>query len=70
MFKRTGSPAKINEVISFDLKTATEVLCPKCSAYCGFRSGSLSKRPGKGPEIVVGNKSFSCGKCGENFNHV
>lgn len=67
MFKRIGAPAKINEVISFDLKSVTEVLCPKCSLYCGFKSGSLSKKPGKGPEIVVGIKSYSC-RCGETFN--
>ena len=70
MFKRTGSPSKISEVISFDLRHATEVLCPKCQTYCGFRSGSLTKKPGKGPEIVVGEKSFICPKCGESFTHV
>jgi transcription initiation factor IIE alpha subunit len=70
MFKRTGAPAKIDEVLTFDIKTAAEILCPKCKSYCGFRSGSLSKKPGKGPEIMVGEIPFTCPKCGESFNHV
>lgn len=67
MFKRTGSPQKVEPIV-FDLKTAKEVSCPKCNSYCGFKSGKLSKKAGKGPEIVVGEMPYNCTKCGENFN--
>jgi len=67
-FKKTGSPTKITEVLSFDVKSAVEVSCPKCGTYCGFKSGSLSKRPGKGPEIAIGKMPFKCSKCQEAFH--
>ena len=68
MFKKTGSPQGIDEVIAFDVKHATEIRCPKCKALAGMKSGSAYKPMGTKPEIIVYGWKALCPKCGEAFN--
>jgi hypothetical protein len=68
MFKRNGSPAKIDEVISFDLTKAQEISCPKCKAYMGLKTGRAFKAVGSKPRVVASGFSSACPKCGESIH--
>lgn len=67
MFKRTGSPAKI-ERVAFDLKTAEEIYCPSCKSYAGLRSGGTYKQAGRKAEIPIVGFMAKCPKCESSFN--
>ena len=70
MFKRVGSPSKIEKVIAFDLKTAKEIFCPNpdCKSYVGLSSGGTYKQAGGKPEILVDGFQAKCPKCKGSFN--
>ena len=67
MFKRTGSPEKI-EKVAFDLKNAVEVFCPKCQSYTGLKSGGTYKHAGRKAEIPLSGFMAKCQKCEHAFN--
>ena len=68
MFYKNGSPAPIDEVISFDLKIATEIRCPKCLSHVGLKDRSMFKPAGDQPKITVHQFNATCPKCGEFFH--
>jgi len=68
MFKRIGAPAKIEKVISFDIKNAKEIFCPNCRAYVGLCSGGTYKYAGRKPEIPLDGFQAMCPKCKSSFN--
>jgi ribosomal protein S27AE len=69
MFKRIGTPTKIEKVVAFDVKSAEEISCPKCSASVGLRSAGTFKGEGKKTaEIPLSGFQAKCPKCAESFN--
>lgn len=69
MFKRIGTPIKIEKVVAFDAKTAEEISCPECKAHAGLRSAGTYKGEGKkSAEIPLNGFKAKCPKCEASFN--
>lgn len=68
MFKRTGSPAKV-EALKFEVKGAQNILCPKCGAIVGIKSSAnMVKIAGQNPVIATNGFKAKCPQCGECFD--
>ena len=65
MFKRKGSPVKI-DVVEYDENNETDFSCPICNHKIGKQSNGITKVASK---KVIGRVSAKCPKCGKEIDN-